>query len=107
MRWPQRGPEDALAVVRTARECGAARLALEREQGPKVIAAAEGQAAAEKMEAQVIAAWIKWYWRSARQCRDALRDARFTRITGADQLAKGQWKRCVSRLAAAAPIVTL
>jgi hypothetical protein len=54
-------PEDALAVVRLIEGAALDRLKLEREQGPKVVAAAKDKAAAEKVEAQVIAAWIKWY----------------------------------------------
>ena len=54
-------PEDALAMVRLIEGAALERLKLEREQGPKVIAAAKDKAAAESIEAQVIAAWIKWY----------------------------------------------
>jgi isocitrate lyase len=55
------GLEDAMAVVDLIRSAAAARLALERKQGPEVIAAATDKLAAETIESQVIAAWIKWY----------------------------------------------
>ena len=55
------GPDDALAVVRLLERAALDRLKLEREQGPKVVAAAKDKAAAQAIEAQVIAAWIKWY----------------------------------------------
>ena len=38
-----------------------ARLALERHQGPGVVSRATDKAAAERVERQVTAAWIKWY----------------------------------------------
>ena len=52
---------DALAVVALLERAAAARLALERKQGPGIVAKAGDRAAAEKVESQVIAAWIKWY----------------------------------------------
>ena len=55
------GLEDAMVVVDLIGSAAAARLALERKQGPEVIAAAKDKLAAEKIESQVIAAWIKWY----------------------------------------------
>jgi len=55
------GHDDALAVVDLLENAGRARLALERKQGPAVVAAAKDKAAAEKAETDVIAAWIKWY----------------------------------------------
>src|SRR5690606_7942617 len=53
--------QDALAVVDLLESAARARLALERRQGPELIAKASDRAAAEKVEEQVIAAWIKWY----------------------------------------------
>ena len=52
---------DAVAVVDLLERAAASRLALERKQGPEVVAQAADRAAAEKVESQVIAAWIKWY----------------------------------------------
>ena len=52
---------DALAVVALLERAAAERLALERRQGPDVVAKAADRAAAEKVEQQLIAAWIKWY----------------------------------------------
>jgi aminopeptidase YwaD len=52
---------DALAVVGLVERAAAARLALERKQGPELVAKAADHGAAEKLESQVIAAWIKWY----------------------------------------------
>jgi len=54
-------PEDAMATVALLENAGRARLQLERKQGPEVVASAKDKAAAEAVEAQVIAAWIKWY----------------------------------------------
>ena len=56
-----RRPQDAMATVALLENAARARLKLERDQGPAVVAAAKDKAAAEKVEAQVIAAWIKWY----------------------------------------------
>ncbi len=55
------GPQDAMATVALVENAARARLTLERKQGPAIVAAANDKAAAEKVEAQVIAAWIKWY----------------------------------------------
>jgi hypothetical protein len=52
---------DALAVVELLERAATARLTLERKQGPDVVAKARDRAAAEKVESQVIDAWIKWY----------------------------------------------
>jgi aminopeptidase YwaD len=54
-------PADALAVLDLLDAAGRARLALERRQGPAIVAAAADRSAAEQVEAQVVAAWIKWY----------------------------------------------
>jgi aminopeptidase YwaD len=53
--------QDALATVALLERAATARLALERRQGRDLVAAAKDSAAAEKVEQQVIAAWIKWY----------------------------------------------
>lgn len=53
--------QDALAALALLERAAAARLALERQQGAALVAAAPDRAAAEKVEVQVIAAWIKWY----------------------------------------------
>ena len=52
---------DALEVVDLVERAATARLTLERRQGPAIVAAAKDPAAAERTEAQVIAAWIRWY----------------------------------------------
>ena len=52
---------DALAVVDLLQRAAVARLAIERKQGPDLVAKASDRAAAERTEQQVIAAWIKWY----------------------------------------------
>ena len=53
--------EDAMAVVDLLERAAIARLSLERRQGPAVVAMAADQAAARRIETEVIAAWIKWY----------------------------------------------
>jgi aminopeptidase YwaD len=55
------GEPDALAVVELLQRAAQERLSLERRQGPALIAKAADRAAAEKVEADVVAAWIKWY----------------------------------------------
>ena len=55
------GVEDALRTVELIESAAMARLALERRQGPALIAKAKDPEAAEQIESQVIAAWIKWY----------------------------------------------
>jgi aminopeptidase YwaD len=52
---------DALALATMIEQAGTARLALERTQGPSIVAGAPDKAAAEITEQQVLAAWIKWY----------------------------------------------
>lgn len=52
---------DALAIVDLLERAAQSRLALERAQGPGLAAKAGDRAAAQKVEQQVIAAWIKWY----------------------------------------------
>ena len=52
---------DALATVSLVESAGLARLALERRQGPEVVAAASDPDAARRVEELVIAAWIQWY----------------------------------------------
>lgn len=52
---------DALATVSLVESAGLARLALERRQGPQVVAAASDPDAARRVEELVIAAWIQWY----------------------------------------------
>ncbi|HEX6975348.1 MAG TPA: M28 family peptidase [Vicinamibacterales bacterium] len=52
---------DAAAVVDLLSAAAARRLALEREQGAKLVAAAANRAEAEATESKVIAAWLKWY----------------------------------------------
>ncbi len=52
---------DAAAVADLLGDAGAARLALERSQGPAIVAAAADRGAALAAEEQIIPAWIKWY----------------------------------------------
>jgi aminopeptidase YwaD len=52
---------DAHAVLELLEDAATRRLALERQQGAELVAAAADRAAAEKTEQQVIAAWLKWY----------------------------------------------
>jgi aminopeptidase YwaD len=52
---------DALAVADLLAAAADARLALERKQGAAIVAAAADRAKAEATEAEVIAAWRKWY----------------------------------------------
>jgi aminopeptidase YwaD len=52
---------DAVAVVGLLERAAAARLAFERKQGPEIVAKAGDRAAAEKVESQVVAAWMTWY----------------------------------------------
>jgi hypothetical protein len=54
-------PDDAVAVAALVEQAATARLALERTQGPSIVAHASDKAAAEITEQQVLAAWIKWY----------------------------------------------
>jgi hypothetical protein len=53
--------DDAVAVATLIEQAGTARLALERTQGPSIVAGAPDKAAAEVTEQRVLAAWIKWY----------------------------------------------
>jgi hypothetical protein len=52
---------DASAVADIVAEAAARRLAIERKQGPALVAAATDRPAAEAIERQVIEAWLKWY----------------------------------------------
>ena len=58
---------DGMAVAELIESAALRRLALEREQGAKLIAEATDRAVVETRERQVIAAWVKWYSRGARQ----------------------------------------
>jgi aminopeptidase YwaD len=53
--------DDAMTVVDLIEKAAVARLALERRQGPEIVAEAKDPDAAGQIEAQVITAWIKWY----------------------------------------------
>ena len=53
--------DDAESVLDLLGRAARRRLALEREQGATLVARAADQAAAERVEAQVQAAWMKWY----------------------------------------------
>jgi hypothetical protein len=52
---------DAEAVAGLIESAAMRRLALEREQGPTIVARSADRAAAEATEQKVVAAWIKWY----------------------------------------------
>jgi aminopeptidase YwaD len=54
-------PRDAESVLELLERAARRRLALEREQGASIVARAPNRAAAEQIEVQVRAAWIKWY----------------------------------------------
>ncbi len=58
---------DARAVVALVESAAAGRLALEQKQGAQIVAGAQDRAAAEAREAQVKAAWIKWYGEALRE----------------------------------------
>ncbi len=53
--------QDALATVALLERAAASRIDLERRQGADLVARASDRAAGEKVEAQVIEAWKKWY----------------------------------------------
>jgi aminopeptidase YwaD len=53
--------QDALATVVLLERAAASRLELERRQGADLVARASDRGAGEKVEAQVIDAWKKWY----------------------------------------------
>ena len=53
--------KDAAAVVELLSAAAARRLALEREQGARIVAAAANRAEAETTEGRVLAAWVTWY----------------------------------------------
>lgn len=55
------GEADAAAVVDLLSSALARRLALEREQGAALVAKAADRAAAEAIERELLAAWMKWY----------------------------------------------
>jgi len=52
---------DAESVLELLDRAARQRLALEREQGRPIVAQAADRAAAERVEAQIRAAWLKWY----------------------------------------------
>jgi hypothetical protein len=53
--------QDALAVVDLIGASARARLALERQQGTAIVAAASDRPKAQETERQVVEAWTKWY----------------------------------------------
>jgi hypothetical protein len=58
---------DARAVVALVESAAAGRLALEAKQGGQLVVAATDRSAAEAREAQVKAAWIRWYGEALRE----------------------------------------
>ena len=52
---------DVLATVDLVSQSALERLALERKQGAGIVAQAEDKVAADKIEADILAAWVKWY----------------------------------------------
>jgi hypothetical protein len=58
---------DARAIVALIESAAAGRLALEERQGAQLVSRATDRAAAEAREAQVKAAWIKWYGEALRE----------------------------------------
>jgi hypothetical protein len=68
--------QDALAVVDLIAASARARLALERQQGTAIVAAASDRTKAQETEHQVLEAWTKWYG-------EALDSVRRLPVTGA------------------------
>jgi hypothetical protein len=60
-------PQDAAAVAGLLDAAASARLALERRQGAELVKTAPDRAAAEAVEASVIAAWQAWYGGALRE----------------------------------------
>jgi hypothetical protein len=84
---------DAQAVVALLESAAAGRLALERRQGAPVVASAADRPAAEAREAQIKAAWIKWYG-------EAIREALRLPAAGPSSRLKDRVERAVARLQA-------
>jgi len=61
------GDADARAVVKLVESAAGARLALERQQGARLIAGAGDRAAAEARETEVASAWVRWYGEALRE----------------------------------------
>jgi len=61
---------DARRVVRLVESAARARLALEQQQGARMIASAADRATAEERESQVRTAWIKWYGEALSEALD-------------------------------------
>ncbi|MDO8835359.1 MAG: hypothetical protein Q7V01_07165, partial [Vicinamibacterales bacterium] len=53
--------QDAIDVVRLVEAAAASRMALERRQGAALVAQATDKVAAEAVERQGEAAWVKWF----------------------------------------------
>jgi hypothetical protein len=85
-------PREAMDVVRLLEQAASARLALERRQGGDLVKAASDKAAAEALEASVIAAWRKWYG-------EALRDVLGLPPAGADAALRAAVERAIERVA--------
>jgi aminopeptidase YwaD len=84
---------DAQAVVALLESAAAGRLALERRQGAPVVASAADRPAAEAREAQIKAAWIKWYG-------EAMTEALRLPAAGPSSRLKDRVERAVARLQA-------
>ena len=84
---------DARAIVSLIESAAAGRLALEQKQGAQLVASATDRAAAEAREAQVKAAWIKWYG-------DALRETLSLPALGASPALSKRVETAIARLQA-------
>jgi hypothetical protein len=60
------GEADALAASEVVATAGRARLALEKREGDRLVAAAPDRAAAQAQQDQIVAAWKKWYGEAIR-----------------------------------------
>jgi hypothetical protein len=83
---------DAMDVTRLLEQAALSRLALERRQGARLVAAAQDKDAAEATEAAVMAAWRKWYG-------EALREVLDLPPGGADLALRTAVERALQRLA--------
>ena len=63
-------PRDAMDVTRLIERAALSRFALESRQGAELVKAARDTAAAEVIEAAVMAAWRKWYGEALREVLD-------------------------------------
>jgi Zn-dependent M28 family amino/carboxypeptidase len=60
------GEDDAVATAEIVAAAGRARLALEKREGDRLVAAAPDRVAAQAQQDQIVAAWKKWYGEAIR-----------------------------------------